>query len=367
MTDRDALYRAICADPDDDTPRLAFADWCDEAGQPERAAFVRAQIEATHAEPFSPQARDAESRAYSLLVVHFNEWAGGLADRSPEVRFRRGFVEHVAFQSGAFLRHADAVFEAEPVRSLRLTRYPNWQELGSLLPVFESPHLRRIRRLDFTGFPDFMVEEYAALAGCPHLAGLRELSLANTPVPPHWLAEFLTGTALPELTGLDLADAAHVGPCLAEALPRVGHRHFRRFHLSGVTSLNSDQLRHILASRCLKGVEELRLEWRGRPGEAGPLFHLDLGWVLPWERLAALDVSGHGVGLDGVLAITRTREAAGLRWLRLANSALSSEAVRTLTDAKHLNLNHLDVRRNGLTPGDLARLKARFPDAVIES
>ena len=25
-TDRDALYRAICAQPDEDTPRLAFAD-----------------------------------------------------------------------------------------------------------------------------------------------------------------------------------------------------------------------------------------------------------------------------------------------------------------------------------------------------
>jgi hypothetical protein len=346
---------------------LAYADWLDEAGQSDRAAFVRTQIDAARAEPFSPQARDAEERAYSLLVVHFDEWAGGLADRSPEVRFRRGFVEHAAFQSGAFLRHADAVFKAEPVQSVRLTRFPDWQELGSLLPVFESPHLSRLRCLDFTGFPDFMIEEYAALSACPHLAGLRELSLANTPIHVPWLAEFLTGAALPGLTGLDLADAAHVGPCLAEALPRVNHRQFRRFDLSGVTSFNSDQMRHILTSRCLKGVEELRLEWRGRPGEAGPLFHLDLGWVLPWERLAALDLSGHGVGYDGVRAIARTREAAGLRWLRLANSALTSEAIRALADAKHLNLYHLDVRRNSLTPGDLARLKARFPDAVIES
>ncbi|MBY0457976.1 MAG: TIGR02996 domain-containing protein, partial [Gemmataceae bacterium] len=30
MTDRDALLAAICANPAEDTPRLAFADWLDE-------------------------------------------------------------------------------------------------------------------------------------------------------------------------------------------------------------------------------------------------------------------------------------------------------------------------------------------------
>ena len=44
-TDRDALYRAICAQPDEDTPRLAFADLLDEEGEPDRARFVRTQVE----------------------------------------------------------------------------------------------------------------------------------------------------------------------------------------------------------------------------------------------------------------------------------------------------------------------------------
>lgn len=39
------LLAAILADPFDDTVRLAFADYCDETGRPERAAFIRAQIE----------------------------------------------------------------------------------------------------------------------------------------------------------------------------------------------------------------------------------------------------------------------------------------------------------------------------------
>lgn len=41
MSDEDALLAAIVANPDDDTPRLVYADWLDENGRPERAEFIR--------------------------------------------------------------------------------------------------------------------------------------------------------------------------------------------------------------------------------------------------------------------------------------------------------------------------------------
>ena len=44
MTQHDALLAAVCAAPDDDLPRLVYADWCDENGQPERAEFIRVQV-----------------------------------------------------------------------------------------------------------------------------------------------------------------------------------------------------------------------------------------------------------------------------------------------------------------------------------
>jgi uncharacterized protein (TIGR02996 family) len=48
--DRDlaAITRAACEAPHDDLPRLALADWCDDNGRPERAEFVRLQIELHH-------------------------------------------------------------------------------------------------------------------------------------------------------------------------------------------------------------------------------------------------------------------------------------------------------------------------------
>ncbi|MBY0456405.1 MAG: TIGR02996 domain-containing protein, partial [Gemmataceae bacterium] len=48
LSDRDALLAAIRANPDEDTPRLAFADWLDEHGDEAdraRAEFIRVQCE----------------------------------------------------------------------------------------------------------------------------------------------------------------------------------------------------------------------------------------------------------------------------------------------------------------------------------
>src|SRR3954463_15201453 len=43
MTSEEAFVQAILADPEDDTPRLVFADWLDEHGQHARAEFIRLQ------------------------------------------------------------------------------------------------------------------------------------------------------------------------------------------------------------------------------------------------------------------------------------------------------------------------------------
>ena len=44
LSDEDALLRAVIAAPEDNAPRLVFADWLDEHGDPQRARLIRAQI-----------------------------------------------------------------------------------------------------------------------------------------------------------------------------------------------------------------------------------------------------------------------------------------------------------------------------------
>lgn len=45
MTEREAFVAAIAANPGEDTPRLAFADWLQENGEDDRAQFVRLSCE----------------------------------------------------------------------------------------------------------------------------------------------------------------------------------------------------------------------------------------------------------------------------------------------------------------------------------
>ena len=40
-----ALLHAIREAPEVDLPRLAYADWLDDVGRPERAEFIRVQVE----------------------------------------------------------------------------------------------------------------------------------------------------------------------------------------------------------------------------------------------------------------------------------------------------------------------------------
>jgi uncharacterized protein (TIGR02996 family) len=377
MTDQEALLAAILAEPDEDTPRLAYADWLDENGQPDRAAFVRAQIEAARAEPFSKQARAAQKQSDELLEKNRDAWTDSIRDRVQDCDFGRGFVEHVTAGAFGFRENASALFDTHPIRSLRLVAYddpfynpydqhaePEFRP--SLVPILtELPCLSRLRRLGFAPRTEFLDDEYEALAKSPHLAGLTDLSFANCPIQPPRVRSMLEGESFPALAGLDVEGDTHLRDCLTAALPLANHRQLRRLDVSGV-SFNSDQLQKVLGSRCLKQVEELRLRYAPRDWEDGPLSRLTVGWVLPWDRLVVLDLANQGVGDEGVHGVVSNANPATLKWLGLAKNHLSRDAVRLLVGSKHLKLNYLDVRGNNtLTAADVAELKQRFPDAEV--
>ena len=87
MSDASALLAAIRAAPEDDAPRLVYADWLEEHGQPERAEFIRAQCELARTENAALRRREAE-----LLAVHHDAFAGPLAAPHLRFRFHRGFI-----------------------------------------------------------------------------------------------------------------------------------------------------------------------------------------------------------------------------------------------------------------------------------
>ncbi len=369
MSDRDALLAAIIENPEENTPRLMFADWLQENGGAAQGEFIRLQVEAVQAEPFSPQAREHEAAAQKLLDRHVNVWTDHISEHVNGQRFARGFVEHVDVNAATFARDAAKLFAAEPIRSVLVERFLDTTPPTPLDAFFNLPQMTRVTRLDFSKLrlqpDDFVPFTFA----WPRFSALTDLSLRNTAVSVPWLGKLLTGQELPALAGLDLADDAHLGPLLATELPRASHRRLTRLDLSYIV-FKSDQIQKVLASRCLRAMEELRFAWSKSAG-AGPLTYLNMGWTLPWDYLRVLDIEGQGIGDEGVresvAALCRRKNFAPLRWLGLANTGLRGDAVSALvnSDATRLKLYYLDVRNNGLTAAQWVALKNRFPEAVV--
>jgi uncharacterized protein (TIGR02996 family) len=124
MSDRDGLMAAILDRPTDETPRLVFADWCDDHGDEGWAYLIRSGGDhPTVCPPGSPAdvyfyPGPAAGTTYTVKL------AEGIRDVSFVVT--RGFVDEVRLPLAAFLEHAPALFAAHPLTRVVLTdREPN--------------------------------------------------------------------------------------------------------------------------------------------------------------------------------------------------------------------------------------------------
>ena len=120
------LLRAIAAAPDDDLPRLVYADWLDENGQDVRAEFIRVQCQIAGLEADRERARPAHAvlwdRQNELRRGHLGELLGplvGLAGAA-EMKFDRGFVNRVVLPVATFLDLGDRLSGLLPRPQVRV-------------------------------------------------------------------------------------------------------------------------------------------------------------------------------------------------------------------------------------------------------
>src|SRR5436190_17420769 len=118
MNDETALLRAIAAHPDEDTPRLASADYIEERGQTDRAAFIRGQIEYARQKDDSPHRREVAFRCRQLLDAHEDEWLEPRDAFSFDWNWSRGFVETFTTSPPDLDVQGAALFDTHPFRRL---------------------------------------------------------------------------------------------------------------------------------------------------------------------------------------------------------------------------------------------------------
>jgi uncharacterized protein (TIGR02996 family) len=76
MTHEEAFLQAIIENSDDDAPRLIYADWLDENGQPDRAEFIRIECQLAKLHQDDSRWQELEARKEQLLWVAYREnWA----------------------------------------------------------------------------------------------------------------------------------------------------------------------------------------------------------------------------------------------------------------------------------------------------
>jgi uncharacterized protein (TIGR02996 family) len=137
MTERDALIRAICSNPVEDTPRLVYADWLDEHEESERAEFIRIQIAVARTPTPGLRARERQLwEMWYILSRNVDQFdmSGHVANFNivePRLPFspvggathgvvRRGFLDSLTLTAANLESHASAIFSLSPIQAVNL-------------------------------------------------------------------------------------------------------------------------------------------------------------------------------------------------------------------------------------------------------
>jgi uncharacterized protein (TIGR02996 family) len=332
------LYQAVVADPDNDLPRLTYADWFERHGQPERAGFIRLQCRAAQLPERHPERTRLEREADQGASRHRVEWLRNRpVPEGVDWHFLRGFPERVVFRSFASLESArDKVFSY-------FVRRIGFNDLRSIPRLAGCPDLASIRELDLSGCtvreagvqvlgqsPYLTRLTWLALRGCnlgtggprllaewPALAGLRHLDLARTNLGNDGVAALARSPHLGELTSLSLT-ANRIEPVGFRALAEAG---------------------------CWPRLQVLFLDRCGIAAEA----FAELARCRQWTDLSLLDLSGNGIDGRGMQAPAEARCWPRLRVLLLQGNRLGTEGAEELARCRQwADLEVLDLFGNSI-------------------
>ncbi len=291
MSDRDALYAAILAHPDEDTPRLAYADWLDEHGNAKdkkHAEFIRAQCELAHL--------DREDAAGTLFVL-----GDALDWRHDSSTVRRLQLQKVVERQHEKMRDLITPLQIDPsiVWGKRLVRgFPTCVAVydfalsESALMALAAASVQEIHAFS-------LPEKVAAVVGAHWPSSVRHLRISSPP----------TAAAIEMLAKAD--------------------------RVRGVSSVRFDQtetdaVTAIARSEAWSGVEGLSIY----AGSGGDQILSTLAGSPLRERLTTLHLADVRVTTSaGLRAMTRTTWPR-LRTLRLPQTRIGDDAVVALAKSK---------------------------------
>jgi uncharacterized protein (TIGR02996 family) len=314
-----ALEAAIVAHADEDTPRLAYADWLDENGDPDRAAFIRVQCRLADTRSSHPERIDLLEQQDELLArLKHRQLGAGLSKVKPfyfsetgvgdlDGPFERGFPYFIDYQTyGRRLKeNQSAGMIAELTRLVQTTTirgfHPYELPLSWLVKLLTAPVTAQLTGLSLT----------------PH-------SAENGPeARPAFHRTIATGPALARIRNLGLYGTLHEGSIAALAqsatLPAVRRLTIQEIRASAATA------RNLARAPWFRRVRHLRTDLP-EEASAAPIV-TELG---EFPELHTLDLQGLAPDAVKTLAASKFPALESL----LYGGPLGPQAARTLGSAR---------------------------------
>ena len=228
------FLRAIAANPADDLPRLVYADFLEETGEPRhvaRAHFIRTQIALVTLRPRTHDYREAKALERRLQESFEYQWRFDLPEylrQDGRVTWRRGFPDSVRID----LIFSDDLgqmtldwFDLHPIQgvhiermwgpgAVRWTRRFDWKKVTRLRLGANFVPLTRDDHEEAQVFLDLMT--------CPDFTALKLLTLSENSIDDAWLVRFVSrfsaASFAATLEELDLSHCHNVSDAGANTL-----------------------------------------------------------------------------------------------------------------------------------------------------
>ena len=353
-----AFLSQIRERPDDDGPRLIFADFLDEYGDP-RGQFIRIQCALDRLAMDDPRRPVLEQQEKDFLDRHEKRWTEGLEGLMVGCTYRRGLIESITVNSAAFLDRGKEIFSYGPIRRVRfsdashcfaelmdsrfLDQIPEIDLCGNTLgnggisQLARSKHFANVEYLHL-GFNDLTDQGLRALADMPQLAQLRELYL-----------DYNRSLSTPGLRAL--ADSPYMS-------------NLRHLDLSG-NSLNESALKVLINGESLKKLDSLVLAGN-QIGDGGveALVRSEL-LTRMLKRNPALDLRRNNIGPVGMRALGASPIVEPMEELNLAINVIGDSGLSVLAQSPYLRLKRLIISNNRIgDPGVIDLARSRLPETL---
>ena len=365
MTDEEALFAAIRADPENDTPRLAYADWLDAnvgerrpsplrkssrttkiqpASGSERAEYIRVDCslvqlqEAAQLWDVKARIRELTARERQLRPAVVKAWEAPFRNGKPfrgrcgGFTFDRGIPQGVKLSGGEAENYGEAILRRAPIHTFQLH---SMSPLG-LARILRCRWLRNLAamwiRLDDQANPQHRVD-LSQFAEARHAQHLTTLTMKKGwTLSPDGADQLAHCTSLPALRRLELWSPSTGAAGFARLFDGPAFRQLTDLWIVGLP-FRPGELAALLASPALAALNQLVIWESLLDGVAGEA----LAQSAAWRNLWRLDLS-RGFGSDdksgpvgGAWAALEAASPGKLEWLALPRDRLGDPEAASLT------------------------------------